>query len=146
MTAGEYAVHYSSFDGAPGTAPSCTVFSSLAEAEAYAREQIAQRPDLRCRIYDHQGFVGPPIREVSGRNYKGESVISQGFRRWVGSVLFFGGLVLVIVDWSHDFGLTWPAMIGLRMLIPSLILLMTEAVVMVQASRKSQHGNERKNA
>jgi hypothetical protein len=144
MAAGEYAVHYSSFIGAPGTAPSCTIFGSLEEAEAHAREQIAQRPDLRCRIYDHEGFVGPPIREFSGSSYKGESGISARFRRWVGSVLFLGGLILMIVDWTHDFTLTWPATIGTRLLIPGVILLVTEAVFVLHARRKRGTDDGRK--
>jgi hypothetical protein len=142
MTAGEYAVHYSNFRGS-GTVPSCTIFSSLAEAEAYARQQIAQRQDLRCRIYDHQGFVGKPIREFSGTSYKGDSDISPRFRRWVGSVLFFGGLILIILDWTHDFSLIWPATIGIRMIFPGLILLITEALIVFYARRKSQHAKER---
>lgn len=145
MTAGEYAVHYSSFEDAPaGSAPSCTVFGSLAEAEAYAREQVARRPELRCRIYDHQGFVGAPVREFSGSDYKGESFISARFRRWAGSLLFFGGVLLIALDWTHDFLLTWPATIGARMVIPGLILLVTETVVVVLARRKRQDRGERK--
>jgi hypothetical protein len=143
MAVGEYAVHYSSFDSDPGIPPSCTVFSTLAEAEAYATEQIAQRPTLRCRIYDHQGFVGQPIREFRGSGYKDKNDISPRFRRWAGSGLFFGGLILTLVDWAHDFSLSWPAMIGTRMLVPGLILLMTEAVILL-AKRKSDHDNKRR--
>ena len=142
MTAGEYAVHYSSFD-IPGTPPSCTIFSSLIEAEDYAREQVAQRPALRCRIYDHHGFAGQPIREFSGSSFKGESELSPRFRRWVGSFLFFGGLILVAVDWSYDFRLSWPATIGIRMLFPGLILLVTETVLILLAKRKKEHASRR---
>jgi hypothetical protein len=137
MTAGEYAVHYSRFEGVPGTPPSCTVFSSLAEAEAYAKEYVAQRPTLRCRIYDHQGLTGRPIREFRGNSYKGESELSPRFRRWAGSGLFFGGVILVIVDWIQDFKLSWPAMIGTRVLFPGLILLVTEAVIVLHTKRKN---------
>lgn len=141
MTAGEYAVHYSSFPSSE-TVPSCTVFSGLAEAEAYARQQVAPREDLRCRIYDHQGFVGKPIREISGTRYKGDSEISPRFRRWVGSVLFSGGLILILFDWTHDFSLIWPATIGIRMIFPGLILLITEAIIVFYAKRKSGNAEE----
>jgi hypothetical protein len=68
MSPGEYAVHYSSFDSsAPGTGPSCTILGSLADAEEYAKAQVALKPGLRCRIYDHRGFVGPPILEADRR-------------------------------------------------------------------------------
>jgi len=117
MLPGEYAVHYSNFDSSALVAgPSCTILGSLADAEEYAKAQVILKPELRCRIYDDQGFVGPPILEVRGQQYKGESDISPRFRRWCGSLLFFGGLALVIADWSADFKLTWPATIGVRML------------------------------
>jgi hypothetical protein len=140
MSPGEYAVHYSSFDSSVAeTGPTCTVLGSLAEAEEYAKAQVALKPGLRCRIYDHQGFVGPPILEVRGQKYVGESEISSRFRRWFGSLLFFGGLALIIVDWSVDFRLTWPATIGARLLIPGLILLVTEAILVLHSKRKRIH-------
>ena len=145
MSPGEYAVHYSSFDKvARGIGPSCTILGSLEEAEEYAKAQVMLNPELRCRIYDDRGFVGPPILEVCGQRYKGESEISPRFRRWFGSLLFFGGLALVIVDWSSDFKLTWPATIGARMLIPGLILLVTELALMLHAKRKHIHDEVRK--
>jgi hypothetical protein len=102
------------------------------------------KPGLRCRIYDDRGFVGPPILEVRGQQYKEESGISPRFRRWFGSLLFFGGLALIIVDWSVDFRLTWPATIGVRMLIPGLILLVTEVILVLVAKRKGIHDEVRK--
>ena len=145
MSPGEYAVHYSSFDSsASGTGPSCTILGSLADAEEYAKAQVALKPGIRCRIYDHQGFVGPPILEVRGQQYVGEREISTRFRRWFGSVLFFGGLALFIVDWSVDFRLTWPATIGVRMLIPGLILLVTEVILVLHAKRTRIHDEVQK--
>ena len=58
--------------------------------------------------------------------------------------MFFGGLALVIVDWSSYFKLTWPATIGVRMLIPGLILLVTELALMLHAKRKHIHDEVRK--
>jgi hypothetical protein len=141
MSPGEYAVHYSSFDrGALGTGPSCTILGSLADAEEYAKAQVALRPGLRCRIYDDRGFVGPPILEVRGQQYVGERDLSPRLRRWLGSGLFFGGLALIVMDWSVDFRLTWPATIGARILIPGLILLVTEVALVLHAKRKRSHG------
>ena len=133
MKAGEYAVHYSGFDGTSGVVLFCTVFENLSEAETYAREHVAEKPHLRCRIYDHQGFIGAPIREFKGCCYKGESEISSRFRRWGGSVLFFGGLLLTAVDWYYDFNLSWPSIIGMRIVIPGLILLFTEVILILHA-------------
>jgi hypothetical protein len=144
MTPGEYAVHYSSFEGSSNVVPYCTVFGDLKAAEEYAREQVARRPDLRCTIYDHQGLVGAPLRDVRGSEFKGDSDLSPRFRRWGGLVLFFGGLALVIVDWSVDFRLTWPGTVGSRMLIPGLILLLTDVVFVVNArlARRRAGGGE----
>jgi hypothetical protein len=145
MSPGEYAVHYSSFDNdVRGSGPSCTILGSLEDAEEYAKTQVTLNPELRCRIYDDRGFVGPPIREVRGQQYKGESEISSRFRRWFGSLLFFGGLALFIVDWSSDFKLTWPATIGARMFIPGLILLVTEVALVLHARRRRIHDEVRK--
>ena len=82
MTSSEYAVLYSHqpvpshhHNGTPAAGPTCTVFSTLAEAEVYATQQVALIPTLRCRIYDHQGLAVQPIREIRGTQYKGESEI-----------------------------------------------------------------------
>lgn len=137
MLAGEYAVHASAeAEGLSAQGPSCLVFGSLEEAEAYARQRAAAQPRLRLRIYDHQGFVGKPVLEVRGEQHRGESEISARFRRWMGSALFLGGAALVLYDWSTDFAKTWPATIGFRLVLPGLFLLLTELVLVLVARRK----------
>jgi hypothetical protein len=135
MHPGEYAIHYShTRKGAPLT---CDVFPNLGAAETYAHERITLDPTLRCRIYDHDGFAKPPIREIAGVLYKGEGQLSHRFRRWLGSILFFGGIALVALDWMHDFEMSWPALIGSRLIVPGLILLFTEAMIVFYSRRKS---------
>jgi hypothetical protein len=148
MTSTEYAVLYSGIhhlpsghhDGKPASGPYCTVFNTLAEAEDYAAQQVALIPTLRCRIYDHRGLAVQPIREIRGTQHKGESEISARFRRWAGSILFFGGLALVVLDWSKDFSLSWPATIGFRMFPVGLVLLVTELVIVITARRARRNG------
>jgi hypothetical protein len=143
MTSTEYAVLYSGQpvqDGTPATGPTCTVFSTLAEAEEHGTQQVALIPTLRCRIYDHQGLAVQPIREIRGSQYKGESEISARFRRWAGSILFFGGLALVVLDWSTNFNLSWPATIGVRMFPVGLVLLVTELVIVITTRRAHRNG------
>lgn len=143
MTSSEYAVLYSGIqpipsdhrDGTPASGPYCTVFSTLAEAEEYATQQVALIPTLRCRIYDHQGLAVQPVREIRGSQHKGESEITARFRRWAGSILFFGGLALIVLDWSADFSLSWPATIGMRMFPVGLVLLVTELVIVITTRR-----------
>jgi hypothetical protein len=137
MAPGEYAVHYSTSDhDGPGAV--CTAFPSLAEAEAHAAAHIQVHPNQRCRIYDHNGFIGAPIREIRGTNYR-DNEISARFRRWVGSILFFGGLTLTLADWSVDFRYLWPSALGTRMLLPGAMLLFIEAMVMLYARRTRTH-------
>ena len=117
------------------TAMQTSLRAALAKAEEYATQQVALIPTLRCRIYDHQGLAVQPIREIRGTHYKAESEISARFRRWAGSILFFGGLALIVFDWSTDFNLSWPATIGVRMFPVGLILLVTELVIIITTKR-----------
>ncbi len=135
MAPEEYAVHYSVLPEDTGV-PSCTVCDSLHGAEAHAREQVALHPGLRCRIYGRDGFVGAPVLEIVGSRFKGESDLSPRLRRWSGGALLFGGAVLVGVDWSTGFRLSWPGLIGSRLLIPGFALLVTEALLLVHAKQK----------
>lgn len=139
MSATEFAVLNSGVAGEAGVSANvCTVFESLDEAERFAREQVALHPQLRCRIYDHHGFGAQPVREVRGAEHKGESEISARFRRWGGMVLFFGGLLLMVVDWASGFTLSWPAMLGARMAPVGLVLLLTELVIVIEVRRKNR--------
>lgn len=136
MAPGEYAVHYSHLSGA-GAEPFCDILPSLEAAEQHARTQVAARPELRCTLYDHHGFIGAPIRDIRGAAYKATGEISARFRRWAGSILFFGGLILTIIDWRVDFRYTWPAMIGTKMLLPGFVLLLTETVIVLYTRYRS---------
>jgi hypothetical protein len=144
MTSGEYAMHYSSFESGSGTAPYCTVLGSLQAAEGHAMQETARRPELRCRIYDHEGFGRHLVREFKGNGYKEEPGIRPRFRRWGGAVLLFGGLILTIIDWRSDFELSWPAMIGTRLLAPGLVLLVTDAVIVLTERRRRLHATEKR--
>lgn len=137
MVAGEYAIHYSHFEGGRGEAPYCLVFPDLDSAVTHAREEVKRQPTLRCTIYDHQGFIGPPIRDIRGANFKGGEV-SARLRRWIGSILFFGGSGLTIYDWATKFQLQWPSTLGMRMVVPGFTLLFTEALFSLH--KRMRHG------
>jgi hypothetical protein len=140
MVPGEFAVHYSSF--APNTTPFCTIFPDLFTAEAYAQQQVLIRPTLRCSIYDAQGFIGPPLRDVRGAEYK-HGEMSARFRRWAAAILFFGGGGLLTLDWANNFALDWPSLIGTRMLIPGLILAVMEIGLTVHAHIEQRRAAEK---
>jgi hypothetical protein len=105
------------------------VFGDLGEAEAFARQEVASRPELRCTIYDHRGMVGRPLQDIRGSEFKGERDFTPRVRRWLGAILFFGGLILITVDWFSDWSLLWPAMIGVRTFLPGLVLLFTDPIL-----------------
>ena len=146
MVPGEYATLYSSLQVGSDPnrpiedGPFCTVFNSLAEAEEDAQRQIALLPTLCCRIYDHHGLGRQPIREICGKEYKGEDSLSGRFRRGWGYGLLAGGVALTIVDWRADFGLLWPAMFGTRMIPAGLFLLGTDLIINFEAKRKQRRG------
>ena len=115
MKAGEYAILYSSLrlgsdseNSAVMREPFCSVFSTLADAEDYAAQQVALLPTLGCRIYDHDRLGRQPIREIWGSGYKSEEEISPRFRNGWGYGLFPDGMVLLVLDWHADFGLLGP--------------------------------------
>ena len=142
MHDGEYAVLYSFRPVAAGADsahenPYCSVFGSLEEAEEHAFQQVDLHPALRCRIYDRNGLASQPVREIAGREHRGESELSAGFRRWAGLILCVGGAGLILFDWMSDFSRTWPATLGIRAFPVGLILLVTELVVVWTARRKS---------
>jgi hypothetical protein len=84
------------------------------------------------------GLGRQPIREIHGTEYKGQEEISPRFRRWWGYSLFFGEMVLLVVDWRADFGLLWPAMFATRMMPIGLLLLLIELVIYIEARRKKR--------
>jgi hypothetical protein len=57
-------------------------------------------------------------------------------------VLFVGGAALIILDWSQNFDLSWPAMVGIRMMPVGLILLVTEGVIVFDARRRKRRATE----
>jgi len=138
MIPGEFAVHYSSFLVEDYDTLYCTVFGSLDEALAHAREQVELRPALRCTIYDHEGLVGAPLGDVRGKEFKDKGSISPRFRRWAGGGLFFAGLILMMVDWRTDFELMWPGMFGSRIIIPGFALLVMDAIITIQHRRHAR--------
>jgi len=129
MQPGEHAVHYSRCEPSPVGNLYCTVFENLEDAEAFAHREVASRPELRCTIYDHRGMIGRPLKDIRGSEFKGERDFSPRVRRWLGSLLFFGGLILIVIDWLSDWSLLWPAMIGVRTFLPGLFLLFTDPVM-----------------
>lgn len=143
MVPGEYAIHYSSYPGEGYSGPYCTVLGSLEDAVSYAQQQVKERHDLRCTIYDHRGFVGAPLKDIRGCEFKDKETLSPRFRRWAGSILFLGGFILTVIDWRTNFALSWPAMIGTRIIVPGFALLFIEAIDQLNAKRHRKTAGSR---
>ena len=144
MVPGEYAVHYSGFEESSAVPPYCIVFGNFDEAEAYGQQQVTARPALRCTIYDHQGFIGPALRDIRGSTFNDNSGLSPRVRRWFGFALFFPGLLLIAIDWSTGFRLDWPSIVGNRILVLGLVLLITEALICAQCEARAPSHRQRK--
>lgn len=144
MTDGEFALFYDgvavplsiSRDDIGLSTPFCSIFSSRERAEQFARQQVAAYPALRCRLFDHDGLGRPPLMEVRGAAYKGESEITPRIRRWLGGGLFVSGAVLTLVDWRVDFRYMWASTLGTRLMVPGGTLLVVEAAYQLNAAQK----------
>ena len=137
MSVGEFAVH-SSHGKSSRSVHFCAVFRSLQDAEQYAMAQTHLDPTLRCRIYDHRGFVGAPVQEMRGTKYKGELDFSPRTRKWMGIGLLASGSGLFSFDWANDFQFSWPSVVGSRLLIPGAILLVTEGLIRLTQWQKTR--------
>jgi hypothetical protein len=115
MSPGEFAVHTSNLS-------TCTVFPSLPEAEAFAAEQVAAAPTTRCRIYDHQGFIGEPLREFAGAGFRSNTGLSPRYLRILGLSMLSTGILLFAFDWANSFRFGWPGFLGARLLIFGLVV------------------------
>jgi hypothetical protein len=116
--------------------PYCVVFSNRRDAEDFAAQQVALYPRLRCRIYDHHGLANPALREFAGTHFKHESDLSPRLRRWVGSILLFGGMLLFVVDWIADFRYGWPSMVGSRVAPTGLVLLFIDVGILLNRAQR----------
>ena len=115
MSPGEFTVHTSG-------STTCAIFPSLPEAETFAATQVSAAPTLRCRIYDHQGFVGAPLREFIGPAFRGDTGLSPRYLRILGLSLLIAGGVLFAVDWLNNYRYGWPGFLGARFLIFGLLV------------------------
>ena len=115
MSPGEFAVHTTD-------SSSCTIFPSLPEAETFAAAHTASTPTIRCRIYDHQGFIGEPLSEFSGSDFRSNTGLSPRYLRILGVMLLVVGVTLFSIDWLNGFRFGWPGFLGARLLVFGLLV------------------------
>jgi hypothetical protein len=147
MVDGEYAVLFANEQPQhlSSSTPVCVVFTSLREAENYARVQTALQPRMRCSIYDHNGMGRAPVAVIAGAQGAQKDFLSAKFRRWLGGILFVAGVILGIMEWRSDFKLTWAGTLGSRLGPAGAILLLTELGVVLTARhrRRKEQAHEK---
>lgn len=140
MAPGEFAVHFSHRRSAGPNSTACAVFPSLAAAQAFAASEVAAHPDLRCRIYDHRGFVGAPLAELTGPGFKGERDLPPRARLGLALLLLLTGAALVAYDALHGFGIGWPFLLGGSLMLPGTVLLLFELLRLLDRRHKARSG------
>jgi hypothetical protein len=106
----------------------CTflLFDRLEEARSFCEAQVKQHPSMCAEIFDHQGRAKEPLLVVVDPSVaeKGElSATSVRKRKIWAIVLFCVGAPLVVYDWTNDWDLIWPAVLGINMTVVGLRLL-----------------------
>lgn len=127
---GQYAVFHSDIasdveknpDGQylkPGEESTCTVFDSLAEAEAYCEAKVEVIPNLRCDIYDHTGKSRPPLLTYVNRIH----LRAPNKRARWGWALIAASVPCFWIEWHYHGILVVPMVIGLNLIFAGLRLI-----------------------
>src|SRR3954470_8553755 len=61
--------------------PTCDILTDLHAAELHCQEIIANRPDVRCVVFDTRGRAGDPLATYESPSLRTHE-ITGGFRRW----------------------------------------------------------------
>src|ERR1051325_10781581 len=103
----------------PEEQSTCTVFDSLAEAEAYCEAKVETIPNLRCDIYDHTGKSRPPLLTYVNRIH----LRSPSNRvRW-GWALIAASAPCFWIEWHYHGILVIPMVVGLNLIFAGLRLI-----------------------
>jgi hypothetical protein len=106
-------------DGQIATDPSVTVFESLPEAHAWGVEICAQRPRIRCDIYDSDGLANDPVESLYNPAIRGKYVGPEAGRKrlYVGVTAIFIGSLFIAWDVHRDLLFLWGYIIGLKLVL-----------------------------
>ena len=103
----------------PGDDSTCTIFNSLAEAEAYCEAKVEVISNLPCDVYDHTGKSRPPMLTYVNRAHLGAP---NRRARW-GWVLIALSLPCFLIEWYYHGILVVPLVIGLNLIFAGLRLI-----------------------
>jgi hypothetical protein len=132
-------------DGVPaGDAPTCTIFDSLTDAEAFCLARVQRLPHVRFDVFDAAGRSRPPLRVVvhpsRASTLDGHTGGSR-VHRWLAVALILSAPVLFWIDWGYADGL-WmvPTLVGFNaLLLAARLLQMDYAHSSAERSRRERH-------
>lgn len=133
-------------DGVPsGATPTCTIFESLSDAEAFCLARIERLPHVRFDVFDASGRSRPalltivhPSRSAALEGHAG----SMRLRRWVAVALLVAAPVLFWIDWGYYDGLLMvPTLLGFNaLLVAGRLLQLNGASASADRSRRERTG------
>lgn len=99
---------------------SCLIFDSLAEAEAYAAQKIAELPTVSCEIYDHEGKAKNPtkvfIHDTKRSFYTGTSTY-QSDLFWGSFWIFVGVGGFFFISWWENWTYIFSCVVSSKPLV-----------------------------
>ena len=117
-------------DGVPQSSDeaSCVIFDTLADAEAFCRDRVAQIPGLRFDIFDAAGQRRPPLFTIvhpsRAAALDGSPAKTRRNTRWAIALLAIGP-PLIWFDWTFYDGVqVMPTILGINVMLIAVRLLL----------------------
>ena len=111
--------------------PICEIFDSLELAANHSLNLVAQRPELRCLVFDSRGRGGDPIAVYQSSELRSREITGR-FRRWFSSTLIAVSVLLIWLDWRSDFERMWPSILAWKLATTALVFITWEAALVAQ--------------
>lgn len=126
-----------------GAVPTCTIFDSLADAEAFCLARIERLPAVRFDVFDAGGRSRPALLTIvhPSRNAALEGHVgSVRVRRWTAVALLIAAPVLFWLDWGYYDGLLMvPTLLGFNaLLLAGRLLQLNGASVSAERHRRER--------
>ncbi|HWC15506.1 MAG TPA: hypothetical protein VG498_00740 [Terriglobales bacterium] len=117
-------------DGDSGE-PICEIFDNIESAVNHCRNLVAERPQLRCQVFDSHGRGGDPIAVYQSTKLRSREITGR-FRRWFASTLIASSVLLIWLDWRSDFERMWPSILAWKLVTTALVFITWEAALLMQ--------------
>lgn len=111
--------------------PVCEIFENLESAANHCRGVVAEKPQLRCLVFDGRGRGSDPIAVYESPKLRTRELTGT-FRRWFASTLIAASVLLIWLDWSSDFERMWPSILAWKLVTTALVFVTWEAALLAQ--------------